>query len=812
MSGVYLQYPQSGGGGSASTGSQTGVAYVVGPLDGAAANNQGGTIGSFTFYQQSATASFPGLVSSQSQTWAGKKTFNAGLDAGSNKITSVTDPTLAQDAATKNYVDTQLAAFQPLEAVVAASTGDYPGLLVGNILTITATGAISVDGVTPSASARILLKNQTSQEQNGVYVVTTVGSVGVAPVLTRAADYNTAAAVNSGASIPVLTGATNALTSWIQTATVAALNTDPLVFQQFTANPQNYPTLVGVLNAAALSVNGAVIGSSSLFLQGATATVPGLVSSAAQTFAGVKTFSSAPVLSALSASAVLQLDSSKNVIVGSVDLSSQVTGSVPASRVSGVLPIANGGTGTSSFITGSIPFYAASGTFAEANPGLFWDTANSALLLGSQTGIGIINVVNINSGRVGLEVRSNVSAAISAKTNGANVPLQLLQTANSPTNPCQATFSFSRGTLAVPTAVSANDLIGRLLFNGYGSSYYTTGNASIDAVQTQTGFTGNQGGRLIFNTTKNSTSVLVEAFRIDQDQQSYHSAKTYAPAMVIGSVTLTGSTGASATAFSLPGDLGGISGSQLNMPLTLGSGGFTSWTRNGQFNHASVSSTYAMVANDSFLTLTSQSMTVTLQALAGQPGKMVTAKHNGANFTQSYNISPSGGETIEGLAQYRLYTTGESVSFYSDGTSSVKVLQHNTATQWAGWTPTDTQGIGSITNNALVWRRDGCDMLIRGRMTSGTVTGVEARLSLPGGTISSSTGAVGSTSIAGVMNINGATAGVAFILVQANNAYLNFGQQTSGATGLTVAVGNAAFANTISYSFEARVPIEGWLP
>ncbi len=315
MSTVYVQYPQGGGGGG-SSGSQTGVPYIVGPLDGAAKNNLGGTIGSFTFYQQTATASAPGLVSSGNQTFAGIKTFSNGIvssvtglaslnlpltggtltgsvSMSANAISGVLDPSGPQDAATRNYVDTQLAAFQPLEAVAEASIVNYPGILAANVLTITATGAIVVDGITPSANDRILLKDQTTGAQNGVYVVTGVGSVGVSPILTRAADYNTAADVNSGASIPVLNGATNKLTSWIQTATVVTINTDALVFTKFSSNPNNVPITVGAFDGAAASINGAVIGSSSLYLQSASVTNPGLVSSALQSFAGTKTLSGA---------------------------------------------------------------------------------------------------------------------------------------------------------------------------------------------------------------------------------------------------------------------------------------------------------------------------------------------------------------------------------------------------------------------------------------------------------------------------------------------------------------------------------------
>ena len=57
-----------------------------------------------------------------------------------------------------------------------------------------------------------------------------------------------------------------------------------------TGSSLGVPYVVGPLDGAAASVNGGTIGSNSLYFQTFTSTVPGLTSSAAQTFGGVKTF------------------------------------------------------------------------------------------------------------------------------------------------------------------------------------------------------------------------------------------------------------------------------------------------------------------------------------------------------------------------------------------------------------------------------------------------------------------------------------------------------------------------------------------
>ncbi len=76
MSGIYVPYPANTTTGSVSA---TTIAFGVGALDGLAANASGASVSSTSIFMQSATATFPGLVNSTSQTFSGVKTFSSGV-------------------------------------------------------------------------------------------------------------------------------------------------------------------------------------------------------------------------------------------------------------------------------------------------------------------------------------------------------------------------------------------------------------------------------------------------------------------------------------------------------------------------------------------------------------------------------------------------------------------------------------------------------------------------------------------------------------------------------------------------------------
>lgn len=186
-------------------------------------------------------------------------------------------------AASTAYVQTALAQLNPAAAVYAASTasitGTYTnavgGVCIGDTFTVTATGALSLDGVSPGSGARVLLKNQSSSFQDGVWTVTVVGTTGVSPVLTRALDFDSSADINSGSIVPVVNGTVNAGSSWYQTATVATCSSDSQTWTQFQKASSAYAsstltnTHILIGNASAVATDVAVSGDCTMANTGA---------------------------------------------------------------------------------------------------------------------------------------------------------------------------------------------------------------------------------------------------------------------------------------------------------------------------------------------------------------------------------------------------------------------------------------------------------------------------------------------------------------------------------------------------------------
>lgn len=151
------------------------------------------------------------------------------------RITGAGAPINGSDLATKDFVESVAQGLDVKEAVKVASNGGLAGTYAtsGQTLTANSNGAIQVDGVTLSSADRVLLKDQSTGSQNGIYTVTTVGDGSNPFVLTRALDFNTSAEAGAGAFMFVEAGSTNVGKSFIQSVSGPTLDTDALTFSVF---------------------------------------------------------------------------------------------------------------------------------------------------------------------------------------------------------------------------------------------------------------------------------------------------------------------------------------------------------------------------------------------------------------------------------------------------------------------------------------------------------------------------------------------------------------------------------------------------
>jgi hypothetical protein len=147
-------------------------------------------------------------------------TMTGAIAMGANKITGLDTPVADTDAANKGYVDSVAQGLDTKASVVAATTTN------GTLATAFANGQV-VDGVTLATGNRILIKNQTDETANGIYVVAATG----AP--TRSTDMNDGTEFPS-AYVFVEQGTTNADTGWVCTNnSPVTLGVTNIVWAQF---------------------------------------------------------------------------------------------------------------------------------------------------------------------------------------------------------------------------------------------------------------------------------------------------------------------------------------------------------------------------------------------------------------------------------------------------------------------------------------------------------------------------------------------------------------------------------------------------
>lgn len=147
------------------------------------------------------------------------------------------DPVADLESATKQYVDSIAEGLHFHQSCVAGTTANLAGYTydngtagVGATLTAGGNGAFSTDGVSPSLNDRILVSQQSTGFQNGIYTLTQVGDGSNPAILTRATDYDEPDEIDVGDAFIIQSGTAYSGTMWFQTATVATIGVDSIVF------------------------------------------------------------------------------------------------------------------------------------------------------------------------------------------------------------------------------------------------------------------------------------------------------------------------------------------------------------------------------------------------------------------------------------------------------------------------------------------------------------------------------------------------------------------------------------------------------
>ena len=213
------------------------------------------------------------------------------VDVNTSRISNVTDPTQAQDAATKAYVDAVKVGLDIKDSVTAATTAN---ITIATALNVGDT----IDGISLSDGDRVLVKDQSDATENGIYVA------GSSPA--RAGDANANGELTGGSFVFVEQGTANGDNGYV-----------------FTHN--GTPTLGSTnLTVAQFSGAGQITAGAALTKTGNQLDV-GVDDSSIEVSSDALRVKSAGI--------------TNTMLAGSIDLTSKVTGT---------LPVANGGTGAAS--------------------------------------------------------------------------------------------------------------------------------------------------------------------------------------------------------------------------------------------------------------------------------------------------------------------------------------------------------------------------------------------------------------------------------------------------------------------------------
>lgn len=162
--------------------------------------------------------------------------------------------------ASENWVLNTIRIVSPcLAATVSSLTATYANGVSGVGATLTNAGtqaALVLDGVTLALGNRVLVKDQATALQNGIYTVTNTGSVSTNWVLTRATDYDVIAQTVRGDTVSVISGTASSASLWMLTSIVTTIGTDSFTFSKTDQN--SFTSILGTTNQINVSVTAGI--------------------------------------------------------------------------------------------------------------------------------------------------------------------------------------------------------------------------------------------------------------------------------------------------------------------------------------------------------------------------------------------------------------------------------------------------------------------------------------------------------------------------------------------------------------------------
>jgi hypothetical protein len=165
------------------------------------------------------------------------------LNLGSGLIQTTATPTDDKHLATKKYVDDIAQGLDVKQSAHVATTAPLPSVAynngssgVGATLTSNNNVGLLIDGHTLAVGESVLVKNQASALQNGIYRVTAAGGEDSPFILTRRTDADTGTEFSAGSFVFIEQGTTNGSSGWVLSTTGAiSIGTTALTFSQFSS-------------------------------------------------------------------------------------------------------------------------------------------------------------------------------------------------------------------------------------------------------------------------------------------------------------------------------------------------------------------------------------------------------------------------------------------------------------------------------------------------------------------------------------------------------------------------------------------------